>query len=240
MPIHLTAYTPCFRSEAGSYGKDTRGLIRQHQFHKVELVKLTRPEDSYDELEALTRDAEAVLEELGLPYRTVLLSTGDHGIFGGEDLRHRSLAAEPEDLSRDFLLLQLRGVPGAPRAGYGSGANRRSKPEFAHTLNGSGLAIGRTWLAILENYQQAGRQRRHSRGVAALHGRNGENRKVRKESRATIRQRRKRIERVLTRFYARAAASAISRSRGEARSGEGRWLQLRARANSPALRMMAS
>ena len=116
LTLSYTAYTPCFRSEAGSYGRDVRGLIRQHQFDKVELVKITRPEDSYEALERLTRDAETVLQRLGLPYRTVTLSTGDMGLLGGEDLRHRGLAAEPEDLPRNLFLLELRGVPGAPRA----------------------------------------------------------------------------------------------------------------------------
>ena len=96
LPLKYTAYTPCFRSEAGSYGADTRGLIRQHQFDKVELVKFTTPEQSYDELESLTANAERVLQLLGLPYRTVVLSHGRHGLLGGEDLRHRSVAAEPE------------------------------------------------------------------------------------------------------------------------------------------------
>ena len=115
LPIRYTAYTPCFRSEAGSYGQDVRGLIRQHQFDKVELVKFTTPEQSYDELESLTANAEEVLKRLELPYRTMLLCTGDMGFAVGEDLRHRSVAAEPEDVSRDLVLQQHRGVPGAPR-----------------------------------------------------------------------------------------------------------------------------
>ena len=114
LPLKYTAYTPCFRSEAGSYGADVRGLIRQHQFDKVELVKFTAPESSYDELEALTADAEQILQTLGLPYRTVMLCTGDMGFSVGEDLRHRGVAAEPADLPRDFVLLELRVVPGAP------------------------------------------------------------------------------------------------------------------------------
>ena len=115
LPISLTAYTPCFRSEAGSYGKDVRGIIRQHQFQKVELVKFTRPEESDAEHEKLTRNAETILERLGLPYRRMLLCTGDTGFSSAEDLRPRSLAAGPESLPRDLLLLQLRGLPGAPR-----------------------------------------------------------------------------------------------------------------------------
>ena len=115
LPFHYTAYTPCFRSEAGSYGADVRGLIRQHQFDKVELVKFTTPDQSYDELEALTANAEEVLKRLELPYRTMVLCDRGSGLCVGEDLRHRSVAAEPEDVSRDLLLQQHRGVPGAPR-----------------------------------------------------------------------------------------------------------------------------
>ena len=107
------AYTPCFRSEAGSYGRDVRGIIRQHQFQKVELVKFARPESSYDELEALTRDAEDILQRLGLPYRTVVLSHGRYRVQLGEDLRHRSVAAGAERVQRDFLVLEFRGVSGA-------------------------------------------------------------------------------------------------------------------------------
>ena len=115
LPLRYTAYTPCFRSEAGSYGADVRGLIRQHQFDKVELVKFTTPDQSYDELESLTRNAETVLERLGLPYRTMLLCTGDMGFAVGEDLRHRGVAPEPAGVSRDFVVQQHRSVPGAPR-----------------------------------------------------------------------------------------------------------------------------
>ena len=130
LPIRYTAYTPCFRSEAGSYGADVRGLIRQHQFDKVELVKFTTPEQSYDELEALTANAEEVLKRLELPYRTVCLCTGDMGFAVGEDLRHRGVAAEPEDLPRDLVVLELRGLPGAagqhqvPAAGHRQGRVR--------------------------------------------------------------------------------------------------------------------
>ena len=130
LPLRYTAYTPCFRSEAGSYGADVRGLIRQHQFDKVELVKFTTPEQSFDELESLTANAETVLQRLELPYRTMLLCTGRHGLRVGEDLRHRGLAAEPEDLPRDLVLQQHDGVPGAarqhqvPPAGHRQGGAR--------------------------------------------------------------------------------------------------------------------
>ena len=157
LPIWLTAYTPCFRAEAGAAGKDTRGIIRQHQFQKVELVKFTRPEESDAEHERLTRDAEEILEALELPYRRVLLCTGDTGFSSAKTYRSGSLAAGAAALPRDFFLLELRGLPGAagehPLPAGGTGA--KAKPEFVHTLNGSGLAVGRTWLAILENYQQA-------------------------------------------------------------------------------------
>ena len=115
LPIRLCAYTPCFRSEAGSYGRDVRGIIRQHQFQKVELVKFTRPEQSYEELEKLTADAEDILRRLRLPYRTVVLSTGDMGFCIRQDLRHRGLAAGTERIQGDLFLLELRGVSGAPR-----------------------------------------------------------------------------------------------------------------------------
>jgi len=115
LPIQLCAYTPCFRSEAGSYGRDVRGIIRQHQFQKVELVKFTRPEESYGELEKLTADAEDILRRLGLPYRTVVLSTGDMGFSSAKTYDIRGLAPRIERLQRDLLLLELRGLPGAPR-----------------------------------------------------------------------------------------------------------------------------
>ncbi|HVF92256.1 MAG TPA: serine--tRNA ligase [Blastocatellia bacterium] len=153
LPIHMTAYTPCFRSEAGSYGKDTRGLIRQHQFDKVELVKITKPEDSYDELEALTRNAEAVLEALGLPYRTVALSTGDMG-FSAAKTYDIEVWLPSQKTYREISSCSNCEAFQARRAQIRFKREGRSKPEFAHTLNGSGLAIGRTWLAILENYQQ--------------------------------------------------------------------------------------
>ncbi|MGD0294520.1 MAG: serine--tRNA ligase [Terracidiphilus sp.] len=155
LPISLTAYTPCFRAEAGAAGKDTRGIIRQHQFQKVELVKFTRPEDSDAEHERLTRDAEEVLEALGLPYRRVLLCTGDTGFSSAKTydlevwLPGQQLYREISSCS-NFEAFQARRAniryrPSGPKG----------KPEFVHTLNGSGLAVGRTWLAIIENYQQA-------------------------------------------------------------------------------------
>jgi seryl-tRNA synthetase len=155
LPICLTAYTPCFRSEAGAAGKDTRGIIRQHQFQKVEMVKFTRPEDSDAEHEKLTRDAEEILEALGLPYRRVLLCTGDTGFSSAKTfdlevwLPGQQLYREISSCS-NFEGFQARRANIRYRA---SGA--KGKPEFVHTLNGSGLAVGRTWLAVVENYQQA-------------------------------------------------------------------------------------
>jgi seryl-tRNA synthetase len=152
MPICLCAYTPCFRSEAGSYGRDVRGIIRQHQFQKVELVKFTRPEQSYDELEKLTRDAEDILERLGLPYRRVVLATGDTGFSSAKTydievwLPGQNAYKEISSCS-NFEAFQARRANIRMKSG--------KKSEFAHTLNGSGLAVGRTWVAIVENYQQA-------------------------------------------------------------------------------------
>ena len=149
-----TAYSPCFRSEAGSHGRDTRGLIRQHQFEKVELVKYSLPENSFDELETLTRDAERILQLLGLPHRTVMLSTGDMGFSAAKTydievwipsqntFREISSCSNCTDFQARRANIRFRRAGGA-------------KPEYVHTLNGSGLAVGRTWLAILENYQQA-------------------------------------------------------------------------------------
>lgn len=154
LPIKVTAYTACFRSEAGSYGKDTRGLIRQHQFDKVELVKITRPEQSYDELESLTRDAETVLEELGLAYRRVALSTGDLG-FSAAKTYDIEVWLPSQNTYREISSCSNCESFQARRAGIRFRREQKSKPEFAHTLNGSGLAIGRLWLALLENYQQA-------------------------------------------------------------------------------------
>jgi seryl-tRNA synthetase len=157
LPIRLTAYTPCFRAEAGAAGKDTRGIIRQHQFQKVELVKFTRPEESDAEHERLTRDAEEILEALGLPYRRVLLCTGDTGFSSAKTfdlevwLPGQQLYREISSCS-NFEGFQARRANIRYRPAAQGG---KAKPEFVHTINGSGLAVGRTWLAILENYQQA-------------------------------------------------------------------------------------
>ncbi|MCW2277578.1 serine--tRNA ligase [Heliophilum fasciatum] len=154
LPIHHCAYSACFRAEAGAAGRDTRGLIRQHQFNKVELVKFTKPEDSYAELEKLTADAEHILQLLELPYRVITLCTGDMGFSSAktydievwlpsfETYREISSCSNFEDFQ-------------ARRAGIRYRSNPKAKPEFVHTLNGSGLAIGRTVAAVLENYQQA-------------------------------------------------------------------------------------
>ncbi len=152
LPVKFVAYTPCFRSEAGSYGKDTRGLIRQHQFNKVELVKFADPATSYDELEALTRDAEDILQRLGLHYRVVVLCTGDMGFSSAKTydievwLPSQKRFREISSCS-NFEAFQARRA----NIRFKTSAGKR---QFVHTLNGSGLAIGRTWLAILENYQQ--------------------------------------------------------------------------------------
>jgi seryl-tRNA synthetase len=153
LPIRLCAYTPCFRSEAGSYGRDVRGIIRQHQFQKVELVKFTRPEQSYDELEALTHNAEHVLEALGLPYRTVVLCTGDMG-FSSAKTYDIEVWMPGQGCYREISSCSNFEGFQARRAGirYKQG---KGKAEPVHTLNGSGLAVGRTWVAIVENYQQA-------------------------------------------------------------------------------------
>ena len=153
LPIYYTAHTPCFRREAGSYGKDVRGLIRQHQFNKVELVKFVKPEDSYNELKSLTKDAEDILQKLGLPYRVVALCTGDLGFAASKtyDLevwlpgqqRYREISS-----CSNFTDFQAR------RANIRFKREGKKGTEFVHTLNGSGLAIGRTLVAVLENYQQ--------------------------------------------------------------------------------------
>lgn len=153
LPIYVTAYTACFRREAGSYGKDIRGIIRQHQFNKVELVKFSEPESSYEELEKMVRDAEEVLRRLGLPYRVVLLCTGDMGftsaktydievwMAGQGKYREISSCSNCEDFQARRANIRYRPSPG-------------EKPRYVHTLNGSGVAVGRTLAAILENYQQ--------------------------------------------------------------------------------------
>ncbi|MGA7685609.1 MAG: serine--tRNA ligase [Terriglobales bacterium] len=154
LPISLAAYTPCFRSEAGSYGKDVRGIIRQHQFQKVELVKVSRPEHSYDELEKLTNNAESVLQKLGLHYRVMTLCTADIGFSAAKTydievwLPGQNLFREISSCS-NFESFQAR------RANIRYRPGGKSKTELVHTLNGSGLAVGRTWVAIVENYQQA-------------------------------------------------------------------------------------
>ena len=154
LPISLTAYSPCFRSEAGSYGKDVRGIIRQHQFQKVELVKFSRPENSYEEHEKLTRNAETILQKLGLHYRVMALCTGDMSASSAKTydievwLPGQQLFREISSCS-NFEAYQAR------RANIRYRPEAKNKTEFVHTLNGSGLAVGRTWVAIVENYQQA-------------------------------------------------------------------------------------
>ena len=154
LPISLTAYTPCFRSEAGSYGKDVRGIIRQHQFQKVELVKFAKPEESYQQLEKLTNNAETILQKLGLHYRVMALCTADMGFSSAKTydievwLPGQQVFREISSCS-NFESFQAR------RANIRYKPEGKNKTEFVHTLNGSGLAVGRTWLAILENYQQA-------------------------------------------------------------------------------------
>jgi seryl-tRNA synthetase len=152
--ISFTAYTPCFRSEAGSHGKDTRGMIRQHQFQKVELVKFTRPEDSTAEHEALTHHAETVLERLGLPYRRMLLCTGDMG-FSAAKTYDLEVWVPGQQTYREISSCSNFESFQARRANIRYKPEGAKKSEFVHTINGSGLAIGRTYLAILENYQQA-------------------------------------------------------------------------------------
>jgi seryl-tRNA synthetase len=154
LPKYYTAYTPCFRSEAGSYGRDTRGLIRQHQFEKVELIKLALPENSDEEHEKLTRNAERILELLGLPYRTVVLSTGDMG-FGAQKTYDLEVWLPSQNTYREISSCSNCGDFQARRMNLRFRRAGGAKPEFVHTLNGSGLAVGRTWVAILENYQQA-------------------------------------------------------------------------------------
>lgn len=153
LPLKWAAYTPCFRSEAGSYGKDTRGIIRQHQFEKVELVKYSLPENSYEELEGLTRDAEKILQLLGLHYRVVVLSTADLG-FGSAKTYDIEVWLPSQNTFREISSCSNYETYQARRAQIRFRRSGGSKPEFVHTLNGSGLAVGRTWLAILENYQQ--------------------------------------------------------------------------------------
>jgi seryl-tRNA synthetase len=154
LPVSLTAYTPCFRSEAGSYGKDVRGIIRQHQFQKVELVKFANQESSYDQLEKLTNDAESILQKLGLHYRVVVLSTADM-TFASAKTYDLEVWLPGQQLFREISSCSNFEAFQARRANIRFRRAGSSKAEFLHTLNGSGLAIGRTWLAIVENYQQA-------------------------------------------------------------------------------------
>lgn len=154
LPMKWAAYTPCFRSEAGSYGKDTRGVIRQHQFEKVELVKYSLPENSYDELEALTQNAERVLQLLGIHYRVVALATGDLG-FGSAKTYDIEVWLASQNTFREISSCSNYEAFQARRANIRFRRAGGAKPEFVHTLNGSGLAVGRTWIAVLENFQQA-------------------------------------------------------------------------------------
>ena len=170
LPISLTAYSPCFRSEAGSYGKDVRGLIRQHQFQKVELVKFVAPEQSYAEHEKLTRHAETILQKLELPYRVMLLCTGDMG-FSSAKTYDIEVWLPGQNTYREISSCSNFEAFQARRANIRYRPQGQKKTEFVHTLNGSGLAVGRTWLAILENYQQAdGRVRIPDALVPYMHG----------------------------------------------------------------------
>jgi seryl-tRNA synthetase len=153
LPKYFAAYSPCFRSEAGSYGRDTRGLIRQHQFEKVELVKLSLPENSEDEHEKLTANAERILQLLGLPYRTVVLSTGDMG-FGAKKTYDIEVWLPSQKTYREISSCSNCGDFQARRMNLRFRRGGGEKPEFVHTINGSGLAVGRTWIAVIENYQQ--------------------------------------------------------------------------------------
>ncbi len=154
LPLKLTAHTPCFRSEAGSYGRDTRGLIRQHQFEKVELVQIVKPEESFDALEALTGHAETILQKLGLPYRKVVLCTGDMG-FGACKTYDLEVWLPAQNTYREISSCSNMGDFQARRMQARFRRSEGEKPELVNTLNGSGLAVGRTLVAILENYQQA-------------------------------------------------------------------------------------
>jgi len=154
LPIRYTAYTPCFRSEAGSYGADVRGLIRQHQFDKVELVKITTPEESHAELESLVRNAETVLERLGLAYRTMVLCTGDMG-FASAKTYDIEVWLPSQQTYREISSCSNTEAFQARRANIRFRPQGTGKAEHVHTLNGSGLAVGRTLIAVLENYQQA-------------------------------------------------------------------------------------
>jgi seryl-tRNA synthetase len=153
LPIRYAAYTPCFRSEAGSYGQDVRGLIRQHQFHKVEMVKFAAPDESFDELESMVANAEEVLKRLGLPYRTVLLCTGDMG-FASAKTYDIEVWLPSQDTYREISSCSNTMAFQARRANIRFRPGGTGKAEYVHTLNGSGLAVGRTLIAVVENYQQ--------------------------------------------------------------------------------------
>jgi len=153
LPLRYTAYTPCFRSEAGSYGADVRGLIRQHQFDKVELVKFATPDQSYDELESLTRNAEAVLERLGLAYRRIVLCTGDVG-FASAKTYDIEVWLPSQKTYREISSCSNTEAFQARRANIKYRREGTGRAEFVHTLNGSGLAVGRTLIAVLENFQR--------------------------------------------------------------------------------------
>jgi seryl-tRNA synthetase len=154
LPIHVTAWTACFRSEAGAAGKDTRGILRQHQFQKVELFKFTHPEKSYEEHEALVRNAETILQKLGLHYRTILLCTGDMG-FASAKTYDLEVWLPSSNEFREISSCSNCEAFQARRAGIRFKPKGAGKSDFVHTLNGSGLAVGRTWIAVVENYQQA-------------------------------------------------------------------------------------
>jgi len=153
LPIRMTALSQCFRSEAGSAGKDTAGMLRQHQFEKVEMVSVTRPEDSLDELNRMTACAEGILEALNLPYRTVILCTGDIG-FGARQTHDIEVWLPGQDTYREISSCSVCGDFQARRMNARFRPERDAKPEFVHTLNGSGLAVGRALIAVVENYQQ--------------------------------------------------------------------------------------
>ena len=152
LPLKFTAHTPCFRSEAGSYGRDTRGMIRQHQFDKVEMVQIVHPEKSYEALEAMTSHAEAILQKLGLPYRVMLLCTGDMG-FGATKTYDLEVWLPAQNTYREISSVSNCETFQARRL-QARFKNAQGKNEFVHTLNGSGLAVGRTLVAVLENYQR--------------------------------------------------------------------------------------
>lgn len=165
LPLYMTAYSPCFRSEAGSHGRDTKGLIRQHQFQKVEMVKITEPESSFEELEKMVKNAEKVLELLGLPYRTMLLCSGDMG-FGATKTYDLEVWIPSQNMYREISSCSNCGDFQARRAQIRYRSEVNGKPKLVHTLNGSGLAVGRTFVAILENFQD---EKGHVKIPSVLH-----------------------------------------------------------------------